>query len=161
MDTQHFAKTLDRMFAVFGKPCPRSEIQAEIWAQVGKYPDNLMTLALELLRAEDKMPSNLGGWITGVVWPEYKERNPQQITRRQENTGCPDCKGTGNYSLISPDGYETFFQCPCTPPAIPTLRPISRKFALSRGFRPEKRMEVTQEQIRALQAKYGFLRRSA
>ena len=139
MDIQHFNRHINRIYGTFGKPSPSEEVQGAVWEIVQELPNGVMELAVTLLRQEDKLPQNVGGWIKRVAWPAWTERNPQQIDRHADNpTGsCPHCGGKGTYTLYNPQGnYPTAFVCICVPakdvsPAIPRVTP---RQAMLHGF---------------------------
>lgn len=136
MDIQHFNRHINRIYGTFGKPSPSDEVQGAVWEIVQELPNGVMELAVTLLRQEDKLPQNVGGWIKRVAWPAWKEQNPEQITRRYDAVGnCPHCHGKGTFSLFNPNGnYETCFVCVCNRSASPDLRRWTLSEAMAHGF---------------------------
>lgn len=98
---------LDNIYAAFGKNRPSSRIANAIYERVEQLPSEFMEWAKKRLQDEEKLPANLGAYLKNILWPEWKQANPEKIIN-VERQRCPRCA----HNL---PGFKRFWEPDSTP----------------------------------------------
>jgi hypothetical protein len=119
MDNQVFLQGLEDIYATHGKAIPGPKIGAAIYDRIRTLPDAFMTFAVDALRDYASLPSNMGREMIRVLWPAYRDKNPQLASRHEEQ-GCDACRnsraGVGFLFSHAPWGHKwhiVMHKCVC------------------------------------------------
>lgn len=119
MNRLDFDEAMNGVFAAFQKPAPRQAVLDEIFKPVADLEDEFIVWAAGKLKAEEKLPNNVGRELSRMyrVWIAETTPVEQWDPHRNEQEGdknCPDCKGTGwHYVWYKKKWYGSPYAIPC------------------------------------------------
>ncbi|MDR2695172.1 MAG: hypothetical protein LBC79_02170 [Deltaproteobacteria bacterium] len=105
---------------------PSARIADAVFGAVSELPDSFMDFAVAELKDYATLPSNLGRELFRVLWPRYREKNPQ-IKARAGNQGCDFCRNAGRngggigwlYAHEPSSGHTILRKCKCIGGGMP------------------------------------------
>ena len=115
MNREVFVKGLDAIYAAQGKAHPHEKFRIATFERVEDLPDSFMAFAVEELKDFASLPQNLGRELRLVLWPAYRDKNPQ-LRAHADDTGCDACgksaAGPG-FFYVSEQGKKSVFILKC------------------------------------------------